>query len=93
MPNSRATRSAFSRRPLAIDTTRAPSHAAKAGSCVVRAKPVPMMPMPISLPFAISLSLRISVGVAGASRLFLCRVLFESVFDTEDTEGSQSAQS
>src|SRR5947209_1500104 len=46
MSNSRAAASAFSRWPLAIATTRAPSHARKAGNCVVRAKPVPMMPMP-----------------------------------------------
>jgi hypothetical protein len=46
IPNSRATRSAFSFRPLAIATTRAPSHALNPGICVVRANPVPMMPMP-----------------------------------------------
>ena len=47
MSNSRATRSAFSRCPLAIATTRAPSHARKPGICVERAKPAPMMPIPM----------------------------------------------
>ncbi len=49
IPNSRATASAFSRRPLATATRRAPATQAHAGNCVVRANPVPTMPTPTVL--------------------------------------------
>jgi hypothetical protein len=52
MRDSRATASAFSRCPLAIAATRAPSHTRKAGICVERANPAPMMPTPTVSLFA-----------------------------------------
>src|SRR5687767_216827 len=46
MPNSFATASARSRRPLAMATIFAPMQSRKPGICVVRANPVPTIPIP-----------------------------------------------